>query len=236
MRFLNYTLTAILFLGIFSSGFAQTAYNQYDEDGKRHGTWQKYYPDSKQLRYEGKFNHGKEVGEFRFYCEDCKDKPNAVIRYTKNSHIADATYFDKKGKTVGYGKMENQKRIGKWVFFHPGTEKIMSEENYSDGALHGLTVTYYPNGNKTEEIEYRQGEQHGVHNYYSETGVRIKELLYQDGKLHGPALYSDAHGQTTIEGAYKNGKKDGLWKYYENGEVVLEETYPKKHERRSVPD
>ena len=45
--------------------------NKLDEAGKRHGVWKKFYPNSKQLRYEGEFNHGKEVGTFKFYCEEC---------------------------------------------------------------------------------------------------------------------------------------------------------------------
>lgn len=218
-----------------STAFSQSV-NQFDESGKRHGKWEQYYPDSEQLRYEGNFEHGKEIGEFKFYCEDCKKQPEAILKYNKRNAVAQVSYFDKKGRVISQGEMENQKRIGKWIYFHPNSTQIMSEENYSDGELHGRTTTYFSNGNKTEEIDYVHGIQHGIHNYYSENGVLIKKLKYENGKLHGPAFYYDAHGQTTIEGAYKQGKKDGVWKYYENGTVVLEEEYPKKYERKSVPD
>lgn len=229
----------LFFITLFLSTslmFSQKEINQFDEAGKRHGVWKKYYDETDQLRYEGTFEHGKEVGEFKFYCEDCKDKPNAILRYNKRDHIADVQYLDKKGKVISEGKMENQKRIGKWKYYHPNSDLLMSEENYSNGILDGMTITYYPNGRKTEEIEYKNGAQNGIHNYYSEEGILIKKLKYEDDQLHGPAFYYDAQGQLTIEGFYKHGKKDKTWKYYENGEVVLEEEYPMKHERKSIPD
>lgn len=229
----------LLVLTLFLSSpllFSQKEINQFDEAGKRHGIWKKHYSDSTQLRYEGTFEHGKEVGEFKFYCEDCKDKPNAILQYNKRNNIADVQYLDKKGKIISEGKMENQKRIGKWKYYHPNSDILMSEENYSNGKLDGITVTYYPNGKKTEEIDYKAGVENGIHNYYSQEGILIKKLLFENGKLNGPAFYYDASGHLTIEGFYKQGKKDKTWKYYENGEVVLEEEYPIKYERKSIPD
>ena len=42
--------------------------NQVDANGERDGLWQKFYEGTSQLRYEGTFQHGKEVGTFKFYC------------------------------------------------------------------------------------------------------------------------------------------------------------------------
>ena len=55
-----------LFLIVTSLVYAQDI-NQFDENGKRHGVWKKNFEGTKQLRYEGQFDHGKEVGEFKFY-------------------------------------------------------------------------------------------------------------------------------------------------------------------------
>ena len=55
-----------LFLIVTSLVYAQDI-NQFDESGKRHGVWKKYFEGTKQLRYEGKFDHGKEVGKFLFH-------------------------------------------------------------------------------------------------------------------------------------------------------------------------
>jgi len=56
-------------------------------------------------------------------------------------------------------------------------------------------------------------------------------LQYINDQLHGPAEYYDANGNLTIKGQYVDGKKHGLWRYYKNGNLVLEETYPKPREK-----
>lgn len=225
----------LLFIGlIVGSGplFSQEEFNQTDKEGRRHGVWKKYYPDSKQLRYEGKFVHGKEVGEFRFYCETCKDQPNAVLKYKERDPLVEVRYFSEKGKLISQGKLKDQIREGEWIFYHPNSDQVMTREFYVNGKLNGRVTTYYPNGKKTEETDYKNGIREGENNFYSEEGVKIKELLYKNGELHGPGKYFDGHGQVIIEGNYKDGRKHGLWKYYENGKVILEEKYPKEYQDR----
>ena len=58
-------------------------------------------------------------------------------------------------------------------------------------------------------------------------GILLKKLQYRNYVLVGEAVYYDSDGNISIEGSYKNGKKHGLWKYYKNGKVTLEEIYPK---------
>lgn len=79
---------------------AQESFNQMDESGQRHGPWKKYYTGTKQLRYQGTFDHGKEVGEFRFYCQDCGDQPSVIKQFDKNSPEAVVSYFTPKGLLV----------------------------------------------------------------------------------------------------------------------------------------
>lgn len=209
--------------------FSQNEINQLDSQGERHGVWKKHYPNSDQLRYEGKFEHGKEVGEFKFYCEDCKDKPNAIKIFNKKDDIAEVKYFTKKGKLVSEGKMDGRNRIGEWIYYHNNSKEIMTRENYVNGELNGKTTTYYPNGKITEEIEYKNGVKNGINNYYSPTGVLLKKLIYKNEELDGPVIYYDAHGNVVIEGNYRDGKKHGLWKYYKDKKIVSEETFPKKN-------
>lgn len=220
-----------LFFGILfcSLGFSQNEINQTDAQGKRHGLWKKTYEGSSQLRYEGTFEHGKEVGEFKFYCEDCKDKPTVIKNFTGKDGIADVKYFTIKGKLVSEGQMKDKDRLGEWLYFHENSKQVMTRENYANGKLEGKVVTYYPTGKITEEMNYKNGLKQGENNYYSPEGVLLKKLIYNNDQLHGKALHFDAYGNVVIEGFYKNDKKHGLWKYYKDGKVVLEETYPKKN-------
>ena len=223
----------ILFLIAIISVTALSAQevNKFDETGKRHGVWKKYYPNSKQLRYEGEVNHGKEIGTFKFYCEECGDKPTTTKDFKANSDIANVKYYTIKGKVVSEGQMKGKDRIGEWVYFQKNSNNIMSKEVYVAGEMDGIQITYYPNGKITEEITYTKGIKQGENNYYSPEGVLLKKLIYHNDQLHGPAEYYDANGNVTIKGYYKNGKKHGLWQYFKDGKVELEETYPKPQKR-----
>ena len=71
-------LYAVFFL-IFLCGFqvfCQEHENGFDAQGKRHGLWKKYYSNG-HLKYEGRFEHGKEVGVFKHY--DASGPKNPVI-------------------------------------------------------------------------------------------------------------------------------------------------------------
>lgn len=206
---------------------AQENINQFDSEGRRHGIWKQYYPNTKkpQLRYEGKFHHGKEIGEFRFYCEDCGNTPNVIKSFNPKNDIAEVKFFDN-GKLISEGKMDGKIHIGKWIYYHKNASSIMTEENYERDKLHGLKRTFYPDGKIAEEQHYKNGIQEGEEKYYSSEGVLLRKLFYKNGKLHGPAVYYDTKGKKLIEGQYKQGMKDGKWRYYENGEV-REEQFPK---------
>ena len=227
-------LSIFFFFGIIFlcvDAFSQSEINQMDAQGQRHGVWKKTYPGTDQLRYEGAFEHGKEVGEFKFYCEECKDKPYVVKNFNDKDDVAIVKYFTIKGKLVSEGKMKGKDRIGEWVYYHEKSKEVMTRENYEDGKLHGKVITYYPNGKITEETDYKNGIKEGEDNYYSPDGVLLKNLFYKDDELQGEALYYDAFGNVIIEGFYKNGKKHGLWKYYKDGKVILEETFPKPKDK-----
>lgn len=206
---------------------AQEQINAFDDNGKRHGVWKKYFEGTDQLRYEGKFEHGKEVGTFKFYCDECKSQPMVVKKFSDRDNSAEVQYFTIKGKLVSKGKMIGKQREGEWLFYHENTDVVMSRENYVDGKLDGKKYTYYPNGLTTEEISYKNGVMEGENLYYGPDGTLLKKLKYVNDELHGEAIYYDAYGNVTIKGHYKNGKKHGLWQYFKDGKVTLEETYPK---------
>ena len=219
----------LFFLGSFLSltSLPAQVINQVDANGKRHGLWQKNYKGTNQLRYEGAFEHGKEVGTFKFYCEDCKKMPMAVKEFKANSAISDVKYYTSKGKLVSEGKMDGKERIGEWLYYHKKSSKVMTSEFYKNGKLNGLKKTFYLNDVITEETTYVNGMKEGPNNYYSPEGILLKKLQYRNDVLVGPALYYDSGGNISIKGNYKKGKKHGLWKYYKNGKVFLEEKYPK---------
>lgn len=227
-RILVFVLLSPIFLPL---AFAQEEINQLDSEGARHGIWRKTYPNSDQIRFEGTFDHGKEVGVFKFYCEDCGSQPTAIRTFNEKDDSVWVQYFTKTGKLVSEGKLVDREREGEWLYYHEKSKQVMTREYYSRGKLHGKKTTYYPNGTITEEMNYSNGIREGENLFYSPDGIMIKRLQYQEDELNGPATYFDAEGKVVIEGYYKRDNKYGVWKYYKNGQLELEETFPKPQKR-----
>ncbi|WP_103070678.1 toxin-antitoxin system YwqK family antitoxin [Aquimarina sediminis] len=201
-------------------------YNTYDAQGKRHGKWQKKYNNSDQLRYEGTFDHGKEIGEFKFYKPNSDKFPTAIKTFTKNSDTVKVKYFTQKGKVISKGQMVGKNRIGLWEYYHNGSGKIMMTEQYKLGKLDGEQLTYFENGQLTEKTTYVDGKRNGKRIIYSESGVVMKEFTYENDKLHGATKYYDTDGILIIEGNYKRDRKDGIWNYYTKGKISEQKLFP----------
>lgn len=201
-------------------------YNAFDEKGKRHGKWKKYYDNSKQIRYQGTFEHGKEVGEFKFYKPSSGEQPTAIKIFSKDSDTATVKYFTVKGSVISEGKMIGKERVGEWKYYHQNSKKVMMIEYYSLGKLNGEQHTYFENGQLTEKTSYVDGKRNGKRIIYSEEGIIIKEFTYENDQLHGLTKYYDLQGELIIEGNYKRDRKDGVWKYYKNGKLDEQKLFP----------
>ena len=224
----------LLFLVLFvfpAILLAQGNINQMDAQGKRHGIWKKMYPNTKQLRYEGQFEHGKEVGTFKFYCDACRNVPTVIKEFNAANAIAKVKYFTKKSQLVSEGGMDGKLRIGEWVYYHKKGNSIMTRESYSNGEISGAKITYYPNGEVAEELNFLNGKMNGTNKYFAPNGTLLKDLIYANNKLDGNAIYFDERGQKSIEGVYRDDKKHGVWKYYKNGKFHHDETFPKPRKK-----
>ena len=223
---MKFLLTFSTILLVFTGTLFAQDINQIDAQGNRQGVWKKFYKNTNQLRYEGQFKDGKEIGVFKFYCEECRNNPSVVKEFNDNDG-SKVSYYTIKGKLVTEGMIVGKERQGEWLTYHEKSNKVMMRENYLNNTLEGLVTVYYANDVVTETTNYSKGLKQGVSKNYSVNGVLLNEMNYVDDKLQGRAVYYDSNGQMTIEGRYKEGRKDGLWKYYKNGKLALEETYPK---------
>ncbi|GAA0728824.1 hypothetical protein GCM10009430_38260 [Aquimarina litoralis] len=219
-----YTLF-LFFIFFISIGHSQE-FNAFDKEGKRHGRWQKKYDNSDQIRYEGTFNHGKEIGEFKFYKPNSGNVPTAIKIFSKDNDSVQIKYYTARGKVISEGKMLGKDRVGTWVYYHRGSTKVMMTEEYKLGKLDGEQKTYFESGQLTEKTIYEKGEKQGKRIVYSEKGIMIKEFTYENDQLHGITKYYDANGNVQIEGNYKRDRKDGIWNYYENGKLIEQKRFP----------
>ncbi|WP_457616073.1 toxin-antitoxin system YwqK family antitoxin [Lutibacter sp.] len=216
MKLIFSTIT-ILYLCTFGTNcLAQENINQFDAQGKRTGVWKKYY-NNKRIRYQGQFEHGKEVGVFRYYSAKSSKHPIAIKIFKKNSNQATVKFYTLEGVLKSQGAMEGKQRVGKWLYYHPDGKTVMSEENYTNGVLNGESKTYYKDGKVTEILHYKDGKLHGNLKRYASNGVLLDDLNYKDGKLNGLAKYYNMDGKLIYTGIYKDDVKEGKWEFYENG-------------------
>jgi antitoxin component YwqK of YwqJK toxin-antitoxin module len=211
-----YSLIA-LFLSV--NLWAQTEINQLDAQGKRHGIWKKLYQNGN-LRYIGQFEHGKEVGTFKFYPITGEKHPMVIKKFNKTTDLATVEYYSTKGVLESTGQMSGKKRIGQWTYFFADGKTVMSIENYKDGLLDGELKIFYKSGKLTELSHYKNGKKHGNSLRYSDEGVLMENLTYKDGVIHGPAVIYDEKGEVFARGSYENGIKAGIWEFNMDGEMV----------------
>lgn len=219
----------IFWLFIFSNliSFAQEKTNQLDENGNKHGSWKGFYEDTKNLKYEGEFKNGKEVGLFTFYDNTIVKSIVATRDFSANDGSCYTIFFNGKFK-VSEGKVINKQFEGEWKYYHFKSPDIMTIENYKEGKLNGIRKVFFNNGQLAEETNYVNGIKEGASKRYAENGVILEEANYKNDEYHGIVTFRDATGKSYSTGEYKNGKSVGIWKFYENNKLVKQENRSEK--------
>ena len=213
-------------LVLFSFHLMAQDINKFDEKGLKHGPWQGVFEESKRVRYEGQFEHGKEVGLFKYY-DDTKAHPVIATReFSDGGKTVYTTFYDQKNNKVSEGKVVNKQFEGQWTYYHYQSPAIMTTEFYKNGKLEGERKVFYKSGKIAEETNYKNGIRNGVYRKYTETGVILEEANYVNGLYEGPAVYRDGLGQIVSKGNYKAGGKHGYWEFFEDGKLVKKEKYP----------
>ena len=214
----------LIFIIILTTVNAQKSVNQFDNAGKRHGFWTKSYHQTNQKRYEGVFQHGKEIDSFKYYTlSKGKSVLSAVKVFNKKDSLADVTFLASNKKVISEGKMNGKRFIGQWVFYHKNSTAKMIVENYNEaGKLEGERNVYYKNGSVAEKAFYKNGKLNDEAKWFSENDILIKSSHYAADELNGKTTNYDVSGTKIAEGEYISNQKKGIWKYYKNGKLTKE--------------
>jgi antitoxin component YwqK of YwqJK toxin-antitoxin module len=206
------------------SAFSQGVYNKLDEKGNKNGPWKGVYTDTKNPKYEGTFEHGKEVGTFTFF-DNTKTKTVVATReFNRQDNSAYTIFYDQLKNKVSEGKVVNKLYEGQWKYYHKASKAIMTIENYTNGKLEGLRSVFYASGKIAEETMYKNGLKNGAYKRYTESGIIIEESNYKNNEFDGIAIFRDADDGTIVsKGKFVNGKKMGVWQFFEKGKLVKEE-------------
>jgi antitoxin component YwqK of YwqJK toxin-antitoxin module len=220
---MGYKLVFGFLLLVGCSMFAQNDFNKLDEKGNKNGLWKGYYEDTKNPKYEGTFNHGKEVGTFTFFDNTKTKRVIATREFSPKDNSAYTIFYDQLKNIVSEGKVVNKLYEGQWKYYHKASKVVMTIENYSKGNLEGLRSVFYPSGKIAEEMNYKNNLKNGVYKRYTETGIIIEESNYKNNQFDGMAIFRDPDdGNIVSKGKFTNGKKTGIWQFFNKGKLVNE--------------
>ena len=209
-----------LFTMLFSVLHAQTETNKLDAKGLKHGVWKGLYEESKRPRYQGTFEHGKEIGLFQFFDDTQKGDVIATREFNPKDNSAYTIFYDQNKNKVSEGKVVNKVFEGLWKYYHYASPAVMTTENYKNGKLEGLRTVYFPNGKIAEQINYVNNLKEGAYKKYTETGIVIEESFFKNNEYDGLAIFRDVNGNVVSKGLFAKGLKIGSWEVVENGKLV----------------
>jgi antitoxin component YwqK of YwqJK toxin-antitoxin module len=226
-------LISVIFLFVHFTSFGQD-FNQTNENGQKTGPWRGFYDKTKNLKYEGTFENGYEVGKFVFYEDEKGKKIKATKVFEQQGTVCYTTLFNRKFK-LSEGSEVNRLKEGKWIYYFENSNIKISEENYLQGKLHGKKIVFYKDGNMAEESFYENGLKHGVYKKYGLDQKLLEEKTYVNDEIEGKIYIYDYDGKVSVEGQYRKDRAYGIWKYFENGKLVKEENKSEVKKIKRVP-
>ena len=205
---------------LFSVLHAQTESNKLDAKGLKHGIWKGVYEESKRPRYQGTFEHGKEVGVFQFFDDTQKGDVIATREFNPKDNSAYTIFYDQNKNKVSEGKVVNKLFEGEWKYYHYASPSVMTTENYKNGKLEGVRTVYFLNGKVAEQINYMNNLKQGAYKKYTENGIILEESFFKNNEYDGLAIFRNDSGIVVSKGMFAKGLKTGTWDVLENGKLV----------------
>lgn len=220
--FYKIRIFVLIFFNVFCIQ-AQNEFNKLDEKGNKNGLWKGVYEDTKNPKYEGIFDHGRETGIFTFFDNTRVKNVIATREFNQKDNSAYTIFYDQSKNKVSEGRVINKLFEGQWKYYHKASKTIMTIENYKNGKLEGLRSVFYPNGKIAEEVTYKNNLKDGVCKKYTETGIVFEETNYKNNEFDGLAIFRDSdNGNIVSKGKFTNGKKTGIWQFFEKGKLLKE--------------
>ena len=202
---------------LFSVLHAQTESNKLDAKGLKHGIWKGVYEESKRPRYQGTFEHGKEVGVFQFFDDTQKGDVIATREFNPKDNSAYTIFYDQNKNKVSEGKVVNKLFEGEGKYNHYASPSVMTTENYKNGILEGVRTVYFLNGKVAEQISYVNNLKQGAYKKYTEDGIVLEESFFKNNEYDGLAIFRNDSGTVVAKGMFTKGLKTGIWEVLENG-------------------
>ncbi len=211
----------LIILALMMVGIACQAQNKIDNQGRKQGHWVKTDKQGNKI-YEGDFVDDMETGTFTYYY------PDGTVRitneYTVPGKVCRHHVYNPQGKLLAEGNFNQKNRDGLWKFYDAGRATPVKLTTYKMGVRHGLQVIFTSNGDTAEVCNWADNHRHG--RWWKRIGkMGYITAVYVHGGIEGRLVeYNDAQ-QLVREGFYTGGERNGTWKYYDKGQLVVEEDW-----------
>ena len=165
------------------------------------------------------------TGEMKTYFNSGKLKES----YSYKNGLKDGPFVEKNPQEVSLlsGFFKNGKKDSLWVYNY--TTGVKEKEcAYRSDSLHGLSTSYFNNGQISVQGTYDNGSKTGTWTWYLPNGNRDMSGTFVNDKQHGDWVYWYNTGEVSYTAHYDNGLRTGQWTYlYKNGEKFKEGSYDK---------
>ena len=210
----------IIVIALLCFGIACQAQNKVDRQGRKQGHWVKTDRNGAKI-YEGDFVDGQETGVFKYFW------PNGTVKI-QNTFSVPGKYcsheaWDEQGNLIARGFYNQKNRDSVWTFYNQDG-KVVKKATYRMGVKYGMHIVFNANGDTVESQNWTDNHRNGP--WYRRIGKKgYMRGTYVMGGLEGKLVEYNDEGQLVREGNYKNGRKDGIYRYYQLGQLIVDEKW-----------
>ncbi|MFT7613510.1 MAG: antitoxin component YwqK of YwqJK toxin-antitoxin module [Parvicellaceae bacterium] len=204
----------------------------------QHGLWIYYYKNG-DVYYKGDYKAGMKNGTWDYFYKGARKWKTGT--YTDDIKEGMWTTWFESGEMLQEGGYKAGKEEGPWSsWYENGIDK--DQGTYKEGKMNGSWKGWYPNSKMNYEGFYERDMKTSAWKYYFDDGnlrdegswkiskkqsqmekIIVEATRYRE-QSHKSGLwksYSQIDGKITAEGPYKLGKKEGVWRHYYPGGVIV---------------
>jgi len=137
------------------------------------------------------------------------------------------TIITDEGKVVTQLKEETTSRVAfpeRTYHYVKANELVITKGAFEGQLLHGMTSFYDSKGILISKGQFKNGLKHSKWMYWNEKGELIEIVNWKKGVKNG--YYKGFKTKEMfVEGRWHNNLKDGVWKTFENGELIKVEYF-----------
>ena len=182
--------------------------------------------------------------QFRIHLKDCR----AFMRYVRIimvSLMLFTTQFLAGCEEQEAGVTSNLEQRGA-LMYQPGAQeaytgkyhefyesgRMKSETMYFQGQKYGIMTSWYSDGTKAFEGEFRGDKRFGTHTEWFKDGTKKSQTQYTDDQKHGVEIIWYPNGNKLSEIEYAFGQKDGRAQgWFQDGKQIYDDRYRRGTQR-----